>query len=264
MRFSIITPTYNSVRTLERTIQSVIAQKEEELEYIVVDGGSTDGTLDVVAGYSDHVSQMISEADDGVYDAMNKGIAMASGEVVGIINSDDYYLDGALADVAAAAVSDPRADVYYGDILYDCAARPPYRVPSTHPLDPQNLLEVAFSHPATFVRRSAYAAYGVFDTHYRIVADYELIYRYLSAGARFHYVDAALAYMLGGGMSSRNDRRMRDEHRKLFLRYNHDPSQRARYELRYALAATRARVRELPVTQPFLQMLYGRRRKRSV
>jgi glycosyltransferase involved in cell wall biosynthesis len=263
MRFTIITPTYNSVRTLERTIQSVIAQKEEELEYIVVDGGSTDGTLDVVAGYSEYVSQLISEADDGVYDAMNKGIALATGEIVGIINSDDHYLDGALSVIASAAAAEPESDVYYGDILYDCIARPPYRVPSTHPLDPRNLGAVAFSHPAAFVRRTAYARFGGFDTRYRIVADYELVYRFLSLGARFHYVDAVLAYMLGGGLSSRHDRQMREEHRALFLHYNRAPAQRARYELQYALAAARAAIREWPIAQPFLRTLY-RRRRRSV
>lgn len=258
-RFTIITPTFNSAATVERTIQSVLAQ-QVQVEYIVVDGGSTDGTRDILARYEAQLSRTISERDDGVYDAMNKGIRLATGELVGIINSDDHYLEGALATVAAAADANPSADVYYGDILYDCAARPPYRVRATQPFDRDRLAEVAFNHPATFVRRHAYATYGSFDTRYRLVADYELIYRFLAAGARFCYVDAVLAYMLGGGLSSRHDQHMREEHRALFLAYSRSHADRARYEWRYTQARLRAFVRTMPLTQPFLQTLYRRRR----
>ena len=115
-RISVITITYNSAATLEETIRSVTMQDYPALEYVIIDGGSTDGTLDIVQKYKDQIQVVVSEPDKGISDAFNKGIAHATGEIIGIINSDDILLSGALREVAEAY--DPQVDVYSGYILF--------------------------------------------------------------------------------------------------------------------------------------------------
>ncbi len=198
-RISIITPTYNAARYLEQTMASVAAQEYPALEYIVVDGGSTDATLDMVRDRPELVTRWISEPDKGISDAFNKGISMATGEIVGIINSDDYYHPGALAVVARAACEHPEADVFYGDALYErfdgsgvFRFRPDPNV--GHNIERR----MPICHPATFVRLTAYQRYGVFDLRYRLAMDYELLFRMFRAGARFQYVNQVLSHFRYG------------------------------------------------------------------
>ncbi len=202
MTFSIITPTFDSREFLEETIQSVLSQEGADFEYIIVDGGSTDGTVEVIKSHAaaDGRIRWISGPDDGISDAFNKGVALARGEVVGIINSDDSYLPGALSAVAEAYRAHPECDVFHGDMLRLQGDRVLFLL---KPSDVQRHIwhEMPLNHPATFVTARAYAKVGGFDKAFRVAMDYDLILRLYKNGCRFHYIERPLAAMRYGGAS---------------------------------------------------------------
>lgn len=197
MKISIITITYNSEATLEETIKSVIAQDYPELEYIIVDGLSQDGTMDIVRRYADNISVVISEKDNGISDAFNKGIRAATGDVIGIINSDDMLMPGALQAVATQMRENT-------DVLYGKAYRL-YEDGSTREYLPRDLkiftYKMPLVHPATFVRKAAYEKYGYFNVDYRYCMDRAVLYQMYRGGAGFQYIDEFLAYYRMGGTS---------------------------------------------------------------
>ena len=182
MKISIITVCYNSVATVSGAVESVLHQQGVEVEYIIVDGGSTDGTVECLKEYGAAISSLTSEPDRGIYDAMNKGIARATGDVVGLLNSDDFYAsDGVLARVAELFDRDG-VDAVYGDLHYvsqddDSKVVRDWR---SGPL-PQALFSQGWHppHPSFFVRRSVYDALGSFDLRFDIAADYEFMLRVL-------------------------------------------------------------------------------------
>lgn len=198
IKISIITPVYNSAKTLEKTILSVIQQDiKVELEYIVVDGGSTDGSLDIINRYRERIDGIISEKDRGVYDAMNKGIALATGEIVGIINADDWYNPGALQIVEDGFAQNPTADIVYspvetyfnGEYLIRFIPGSLERLP----------FKFILNHPSCFIKKQVYDRLGTYDLTYSIAADYDFILRAYSSGCSFHYVESPLAsYSLNG------------------------------------------------------------------
>ena len=201
-RFSIITVTFNSARYLPETMASVLEQDFSDLEYIVIDGGSTDGTLDIIREHAtrDGRIRWISEPDDGISDAFNKGLALAGGEIVGIINSDDTYLPGALRTVAETFAAHPDCDVFHGDMLRFQGNRPLFL------LKPANVErhiwhEMPLNHPATFVTARAYKKVGGFSKALRVAMDYDLILRLYKSGCCFHYIEQPLAAMRYGGAS---------------------------------------------------------------
>lgn len=199
-KISVITVTYQAEKTIERAILSVLEQKYDNLEYIIIDGGSTDGTVDIIRRYDDRIHFWVSEADGGISDAFNRGIAQASGEIIGIINADDGLLPGALAAVAAAY--DPTVDMYRGQIELwkeDTGTRVT-EIPSV-PLTYSAKDKV--SHQGTFVRRDAYERFGVYDTAFRYAMDIDLILRHQNAGAKLLYVPEPLAFYTLNGLSSR-------------------------------------------------------------
>lgn len=203
MTFSIITPTFNSRKFLEKTIQSVISQEGADFEYIIVDGGSTDGTLDLLKQYAvkDSRIRWFSEPDKGIADAFNKGIARATGDIIGIINSDDSYLPETLRLVAESAKAHPDCDVFHGDIVRcDQAGKELFIL---KPLNVETSVwrEMPVNHPATFVRRRAYDKIGGFDVALRYAMDYDLVLRLHTAGCRFCYIKEPLATMRYGGAS---------------------------------------------------------------
>ena len=119
MKLSIITICFNSFSTIEATIKSVLSQNYDNLEYIIIDGNSTDNTLEIIHKYRNRISKIISEKDNGIYDAMNKGVCLASGDVIGILNSDDFYEDNnVLQDVMTCFETDPELSILYGDLVY--------------------------------------------------------------------------------------------------------------------------------------------------
>lgn len=219
MRFSIITVCRNSVNTIEKTFQSVLSQTCQDFEYIVIDGASNDGTVELIKNYARRFAskmQWISEPDGGLYEAMNKGIARASGELMCIVNSDDFLEPGALTDFDHAAQS-CIADVYYGIERQLEASGAEHRViRHSHTRLPMETLW----HPSTCIRKSAYQKYGVYDVeHYRFGADYELFVRMFSAGAVFCPVDRIISNFSISGISSRNVRKTLQEALAIRRRY---------------------------------------------
>lgn len=222
MKVSIITIAYNSAETIEATIQSVLSQKYSAIEYIVIDGASTDDTLDIVNRYSDQISVIVSEPDKGIYDAMNKGVSKATGDVIGILNSDDFYADNnVISDVVEAFTQAPSADALYADLVY---------------VDRKNSEKIirywkagAFHrsrfragwmppHPTFFVKRSRYESYGTYRLELRSAADYELMLRFLyKHEVPCTYLPRIITHMRVGGESNvsfKNRLRANKEDRK--------------------------------------------------
>ncbi len=204
MKLSMITPTFNSEKTIEKTILSVIHQTHKfSLEYIVIDGGSTDKTCEIIKKYSDYINIFISEPDSGAYDAMNKGISLASGDIIGIINSDDWYNSGAIKIVEDAFSSHHQIDIIYSPITNYFKGE---YVATFFPGDIDKLpIRFTLNHPSCFIKKSAYQLVGLYNNSFRIAADYDLILRLFLANCNFHYVDTPLAaYSLNGMSSSTN------------------------------------------------------------
>jgi len=207
LKISIITVAYNSSTTIETTLDSVQAQGYPDLEYIVVDGGSTDATLDVVRNYPGLVTQLISEPDRGIYDAMNKGVQRATGEVVGILNSDDFYRHSrVLQEVAEAFAADPELEVLMGDVDFvsDEDLQDPVRTYSATGFRPW-MFRLGFMppHPAIFVRKSAYERVGLYKLGYRIAADFDFLVRLLLIDrAKYRIAGTQWVRMRTGGAST--------------------------------------------------------------
>ncbi|MBE6727798.1 MAG: glycosyltransferase [Ruminococcaceae bacterium] len=197
LKISIITITYNSEKTVRQTFESVYKQKRDNLEYIIIDGGSTDSTLKIAEEYKDIISKIISEPDEGISDAMNKGIAAATGDLIGIIHSDDMLAEGAL-DILEKEYSE-EYDVFYGDVIVcDEAGKHTHILCAKEDLSGMQY-RFALNHPSTFVTKKCYEKYGVFDKKLRCSMDYDLFLRYYKAGAKFKYINKNLAvYRLGG------------------------------------------------------------------
>lgn len=207
MKISIITVCYNSAATIERAIQSVLLQDHPDVEYIVVDGGSTDGTVDIIKKYRETIAHFVSEKDGGIYDAMNKGIALATGDIVGILNSDDRYADHTILSSVMAAFADGPVDAVYGNIAYFKK--------EDHSVFSRYWKAGTFSrakmrngwmppHPAFFVRRAWYEQHGNFRLDFGTAADYELLLRFMLANIRMRYIDRTLVYMQAGGASGKD------------------------------------------------------------
>jgi len=212
MKLSIITAVYNNVRTIEDCIRSVLSQTHPDIEYIVIDGGSRDGTVDLIKKHQGCIAKFVSEPDKGMYDALNKGIGMASGDVIGFLHADDLYADTTVIETVAANMAVHGVDSCYGDLLYvqkentertirywrSC----PYKEGSFQRgwMPP---------HPTFFVRKKVYEEHGVFDTSFRIAADYELMLRFVEkCRISTAYIPAVLVKMRMGGASNRSIRNL--------------------------------------------------------
>lgn len=207
MKISIITVSYNSAKTIPDTIASVAAQDYESVEHIVVDGGSNDGTVQIVAG-STSISSFVSEPDEGIYDAMNKGLSMASGDIIGILNADDFYASNTVLTDIAKVFSDEKIDACYGDLVYVDAdkARRVVRYWVSRKFKP-GLFKRGWmpAHPTFFCRRSVYEQFGTFDLNYKIAADVELLFRFLEKfRIRSAYVPQVLIKMRLGGTTNQS------------------------------------------------------------
>ncbi len=204
MKVSIITIAYNSAETIEDTIQSVISQDYQNIEYIIVDGGSKDATMDIVAKYAHKISHFISEPDKGIYDAMNKGVSMASGDLVGILNSDDMYADVSVVSDIVKKIG--TADAIYADLVYVNRTQTDQII---RYWKSGKFKKNAFQngwmppHPTFFLKKELYTKYGLYNLVLRSAADYELMLRMV---VKHHislaYLPRIITKMRVGGQSN--------------------------------------------------------------
>ena len=206
LRVSIITIVRNNRATMEDCVKNVLSQSYKEIEYIVVDGGSNDGTIDIIQAYHERISQWISEPDQGIYDAMNKGIEMATGQVIGFLHSSDVYAHPRVIEEVARVFEKSNASSVYGDLQYvdkenlNRVIRNWKSSPYRHGKFRQGWMP---PHPTFFVRKEIYEKYGYFNTDFRIAGDYELMLRFLE---RYRisaaYIPEVLVKMRWGGISN--------------------------------------------------------------
>jgi glycosyltransferase involved in cell wall biosynthesis len=207
VRISVITVCFNAAGTLADTLRSVAGQDHPDVEHLVIDGGSTDGTHEVVRDNGLRVSRFVSERDRGLYDAMNKGAALATGDVIAFLNADDWYTDTSVLSRVARAFADDVALVY-GDLDF-VDAEAPFKVRRTW-RDAARVPEDFFSrgwhpaHPATFVRSDLFRQVGGFDLRWKISADYAFLARCMLLRPRMRHVPATLVHMRLGGASTRS------------------------------------------------------------
>jgi glycosyltransferase len=200
---SIITVSFNSAKTIEETINSVLSQKNELIEYIIIDGGSTDQTMSIVEKHKNNIDVVISEADQGIFDAMNKGVAVANGKFISFINSDDYYKKNCLGKIIAI-LQQKEFDLLYGDLVYINAQREVQRhwVSGQFLIKKLRLLWVP-PHPSSFINRELFINLNGFNTKYHLAADYDLFLRALNnIGLKVYYLSEIIVNMRIGGASN--------------------------------------------------------------
>jgi glycosyltransferase involved in cell wall biosynthesis len=204
MRISIITVCYNSATTIEKTILSVASQTYKNIEYIIVDGDSKDNTLEIIRKHEMKISKWISESDKGLYDAMNKGIAMATGDLIGILNSDDTFHSSTVIEEIVAFHSKNTIDASVGNIVQHGENGRIVRSYSSRLWKPEKL-KIGFMppHPSIFLKRELFNKFGQYDLGFKIGADYELITRFfLKNKISWKYSGITTTAMLVGGLSS--------------------------------------------------------------
>lgn len=194
---SIITIVFNGQQHIQKTIDSVAKQTYKRIEYIIVDGGSTDQTVDIIKQNESNVSKWISEKDRGIADAFNKGIQLAQGDIIGLVNSDDW-LEADAVEKVVANIGD--ADIIYGEAQFWLDEKPVSKTKGDHL---KIRLGMTVSHPASFVRRSVYQNYGGFKLDYKVAMDYDLFLRFFHKGVKFKKLDAIITNMRRGGISDR-------------------------------------------------------------
>ena len=200
IKVSIITVCLNSEKTIRDTIESVLSQTYPNIEYIIIDGGSIDGTIDIIKEYLEIFAgrlSYVSEKDRGIYDAMNKGIKMSTGQVIGIINSDDFYEKDTVAKIADC-IDVKKYQVVYGY----CNVWDKHQKNRILTRNHYKLNDDMIPHPTCFATRKTYCKYGLFQTRLRIAADYELMLRFRKNGVEFIQIKEVLANFRGGGISS--------------------------------------------------------------
>lgn len=218
MKISIITVCYNSAATIESTFKSVASQDYPDIEYIIVDGGSTDGTLDIIKRYQ-NISMLVSEPDKGIYDAMNKGIRMATGHVIGTLNADDFYVNNTVISDVAKTFGDDAVDACFADLVYvdqsntDKIVRYWKSQPYQSGLFRKGWMP---AHPTFFARKSVYEKFGVFDLNFRIAADFELLFRLIEKNKiRTVYLPKVIIKMRMGGTTNKNLENIRIQNKEI-------------------------------------------------
>ena len=204
MKISVITVVYNAANTIADTIESVLEQNYNHIEHVVVDGGSTDGTVEVIRKYEDHIHVWVSEHDEGIYDAMNKGVEMSTGDVVGFLNADDVYThDGVLSRVAEL-LENKDLDACFADLDFINSQGKVVRRYSSSRFKPERLAYGWMpAHPTLYVRKSLFSKVGLFRIDYKIAADYEWIVRvFATHKASWRYVPEVWVHMRLGGVST--------------------------------------------------------------
>jgi len=212
LKISIITAVYNNKNYIADCIESVISQSYQEIEHIVIDGGSTDGTKEILENYRLRVTHYISEPDNGMYDAINKGISLASGDIIGLLHSDDLFADkNVIADIAATFIK-RSADGVFGNLLYVDRSNilNIVRYWKSSPFIIKNLKKGWMPpHPTLFLKKDIVNKIGFYNTKYKIAADYDFMLRALTTpGLRFEYIPSVITHMRTGGASNKSVKNM--------------------------------------------------------
>ena len=226
MKISIITITYNSASSLQRALDSVQSQTYKDIEHVIIDGASTDGTRKLIEAYAKQHKNVkwVSEKDNGIYDAINKGIRLATGDVIGFLHSDDMFYSVDSIGQIAAAFEQNQADVVYGDLQYMRGNKVVRRWKS-NTFNPRALKYGWMPpHPTVYVRREVYQQVGEYDSWFRISADYDMILRIFTAGYNTHYIPEVLVCMETGGASNKNTKARLSNTMEdyIVLKKNHD------------------------------------------
>lgn len=205
-KISIITVVWNNATTIKDAIDSVLGQTYENIEYIIIDGASTDGTVEIVKSYGDKISNFVSEKDNGLYDAMNKGIGLATGDIVGILNSDDFYIDNQVIEKIVNEFEKSKVDSIFADLVF---VKPEnldkvVRYYHSNKCMPEKFQYALYpAHPTFFVKRWVYDQFGVFKTDYKIGADFDLMARFLyTHKINYSYIKEPIIKMRIGGVST--------------------------------------------------------------
>ncbi len=223
MKVSIITAVFNQRDTIEDALDAVDHQLHDEVEHLVIDGASNDGTAELLERYRNQINVLISEKDQGIYDALNKGIQLATGEVVGFLHADDLFADDQVVSRIASAFADPAVEAVYGDLVYVSKSDTGRVIRHWHAgaFSPRRLSWGWMPpHPTFYARRSVYDRLGAFDTRLRIAADYDCMLRFLGRGGVLPaYIPEVLVKMRVGGVSNRSIanilRKSREDYRAL-------------------------------------------------
>lgn len=206
MKVSIITVVWNNKETIKDAIDSVLGQMYEDIEYIIVDGASTDGTVEVVKSYGGRITKFVSEPDKGLYDAMNKGIALATGDAIGILNSDDFYIDDKVIERIVKEFEEKQVDSVFADLVYVKSSdlKKVVRYYDSSQFLPDKFQYALYpAHPTFFVKKWVYDKYGLFKTDYKIVADFDIMARFLYTNKiSFAYLKEPIIKMRVGGAST--------------------------------------------------------------
>ena len=205
-KISIITVAFNSAKTIKDTIESILSQDYNNIEYIIIYGVSSDETIDIVESYSEKISYFISEKDNGIYDAMNKGIKAATGDIVGILNSDDFYPNSFVLSNVAKSFKKYNCDAVYGDLVY-VKEKDTTQIKRYWQAGNYNTSKIKngwmLPHPTFFVKKVMYDRYGLYNTDLKSAADYEMILKLLyKENISVHYIPMILVKMRMGGASN--------------------------------------------------------------
>jgi len=208
MKISIITPILNNKETFEDCIMSLNGQTYKNIEYIVVDGGSTNGTIEIINKYKNKITKFISEPDKGIFDGMNKGIKLATGGIIGILNSDDFYASDKVIEKVVKTIEEKNVDCCWGDLVYIDKKNPDRIVRYWKSSEyKEGKFEIGWHppHPTFFARKWVYEKYGLFNLDFPFSADYELMLRFLERyKIRSFYIPEILVKMRTKGQSSKN------------------------------------------------------------
>lgn len=208
MKVSIITATYNNAATIDSCLKSVNKQTWSDIEHIIVDGASTDDTLNMLNASPNRVTKIVSEPDNGIYEAINKGIQLASGDIIGILNADDVFINQHAVEKIVHTFVDKGTDCVYGNLVFTNKKGKIVRVWRSKPFI-SGLFEKSWTpaHPTFYCKKQMYEKYGLYKTDYRIAADVELMLRFITIHKiKYHYLNEFLVNMRHGGVSTRGPR----------------------------------------------------------
>jgi len=200
---SIVTIVFNGEREVEQTIKSVVLQNYSPVEYIIIDGNSTDNTINIVNKYKSKIDTIVSEPDDGIYDAINKGITLCKGDLIGLIHAGDSYAPGAIKNVVDAFI-ETNADVIYGN-MFSREITNVGTITKHHVADHSKLKNnMSIFHPSTFIKRQCYLNHGLYNTKYILAADYDYLLKLFLLGKHYYHINKPIANFLQGGLSGSN------------------------------------------------------------